>query len=191
MRFSAAIVFVLCTSSANAAFQPRPAAFASRAIVVTSKTTSLASTTTESSESAAASAPDAEQTRRTTKKDKRLTMMKSDKFHRKGFKEVRDSVEKLMETQFQSPLVKEFRSSNYMIEKDGVKVYLAKVRNSEGGNSDCFELLFSVAHTLLTGNVYSPFFLAQNRILVFAGASSAVLPWHMKLWITFPEKQYT
>lgn len=129
MRFSAAIVFVMCTSSANAAFQPRPPAFAPRP-VVPSKTTSLASTTTESSESssaaAAAAATDAEPTRRTTKKDKRLTMMKSDKFHRKGFKEVRDSVEKLMETQFQSPLVKEFRSSNYMIEKDGVKVYLAK-----------------------------------------------------------------
>lgn len=31
-----------------------------------------------------------------------------------------------MEQQFQSPIVKELRSSNFVIEKDGVKVYLAK-----------------------------------------------------------------
>lgn len=39
---------------------------------------------------------------------------------------MRSSVEKAMEDQFKSPLVDELKSNNYVIEKDGVKVYLAK-----------------------------------------------------------------
>jgi 4-hydroxy-3-methylbut-2-enyl diphosphate reductase len=62
----------------------------------------------------------------TSKKDGRLSFMKSDKFHRKGFKEVRAGVEETINGQFQSSLVDEFKASNYVIEKEGVKVYLAK-----------------------------------------------------------------
>jgi hypothetical protein len=63
------------------------------------------------------------------KKEDRLNFMKSDRFHRRGFKEVRDKVESAVQEQFQSSLVDNLKASNYVIEKDGVKVYLAKVRN--------------------------------------------------------------
>lgn len=61
------------------------------------------------------------------KKEDRLTFMKSDQFHRRGFKEVRDQVEAAIQEQYQSPLVNDMKTSNYIIERDGVKVYLAKV----------------------------------------------------------------
>lgn len=65
--------------------------------------------------------------RQATKKEKRLEYMKSDKFYRKGFKEVREAVENVMGSQFKSSTVDELKSSNYVMERDGVKVYLAKV----------------------------------------------------------------
>ena len=61
------------------------------------------------------------------KKEDRLKFMKSEQFHRRGFKEVRDQVESSIEQQYQSELVDDLKSNNYLIEKDGVKVYLAKV----------------------------------------------------------------
>lgn len=64
--------------------------------------------------------------RKPTKKEKRLEFMKETTFHRKGFKEVRDNVEKNMGEQFKSSLVDELKSNNYVIEKDGVRVHLAK-----------------------------------------------------------------
>lgn len=63
-----------------------------------------------------------------SKKDDRLRMMKSDQFYRRGFKEVRDDVEDVMEEQFKSTLVDEMKTSNYVVEREGVKVHLAKVR---------------------------------------------------------------
>ena len=54
--------------------------------------------------------------------------MKSDNFHRKGFKDAREGVEAAMNRQYQSEIVKTLKESNYLLEKDGVKVYLAKVR---------------------------------------------------------------
>jgi len=53
-------------------------------------------------------------------------MMKSDQFYRKGFKEVRDDVEDVMQDQFKSELVDDLKSSNYVVERDGVRVHLAK-----------------------------------------------------------------
>ena len=47
--------------------------------------------------------------RKPTKKEKRLQYMKTDTFHRKGFKEVRENVEKSMEEQFKSSLVDELK----------------------------------------------------------------------------------
>ena len=64
----------------------------------------------------------------TTKKEARLRMMKSKQFYRQGFKEVRENVEEVMESQFKSSIVDDLKSSNYVMERDGVKVYLAKVR---------------------------------------------------------------
>lgn len=61
-----------------------------------------------------------------TKKQQRLAYMKDESFHRMGFKEVRENVESTMETQFQSELVKEMKSNDFVLQKDGVKVHLAK-----------------------------------------------------------------
>ena len=47
-----------------------------------------------------------------TKKAKRLEFMKTPTFHRKGFKEVRENVEKNMGEQFKSDLVDELKSNN-------------------------------------------------------------------------------
>jgi hypothetical protein len=62
-----------------------------------------------------------------TKKAERLRFMKSDQFHRQGFKEVRNKVETTMGEQFESTLVKDLKASNYVVERDGVRVHLAKV----------------------------------------------------------------
>ena len=67
-----------------------------------------------------------EENKKVTKKEKRLEFMKTESFHRRGFKDVREGVEKSMEEQFKSQLVDELTSNDFVIEKDGVKVYLAK-----------------------------------------------------------------
>ena len=73
------------------------------------------------------SAVEKETAAKPSKKDERLRMMKSDKFFRQGFKEVREDVEKSMSGQFKSGIVDDLKASNYVMERDGVKVYLAKV----------------------------------------------------------------
>jgi hypothetical protein len=88
------------------------------------------SASTSSSSSAAAAAAQDEVTRK-SKKAERLRFMKSDQFHRQGFKEVREKVESTMGEQFESTLVKDLKSSNYVVERDGVRVHLAKVRQRE------------------------------------------------------------
>jgi len=52
--------------------------------------------------------------------------MKSEQFHRRGFKEVRDKVENTITDQYQSEVVDDLKASNYVIERDNVKVHLAK-----------------------------------------------------------------
>mmetsp|Transcript_8935 Transcript_8935/g.13028 ORF Transcript_8935/g.13028 Transcript_8935/m.13028 type:complete len:458 (-) Transcript_8935:179-1552(-) len=64
--------------------------------------------------------------RKPSKKEKRLQFMKDDRFYRKGFKDVRDDVENEMQERFKSDIVDELKGSQYVIEKDGVKVHLAK-----------------------------------------------------------------
>jgi len=81
------------------------------------RSVSLAMSTTEA---------EAPAERKPTKKEKRLQYMKTDTFHRRGFKDVREGVEDAMNKQFKSPLVDELRTNNFVIEKDGVKVHLAK-----------------------------------------------------------------
>ncbi len=68
----------------------------------------------------------AEENKKVTKKEKRREFMNSEAFHRRGFKDVRDGVEKSMEEQFKSQLVDELRSNDFVIERNGVKVHLAK-----------------------------------------------------------------
>jgi len=131
MRFTAATVLAIASANAASAFVQQPhqrhSSFAP-AFGVLGRTTAsrLAQSSTQVEDSAASAA----EAKATTKKEERLRMMKSDRFHRKGFKEARDKVEKDMEEQFQSSIVKDLRSSNFVMEKDGVKVYLAKVRKS-------------------------------------------------------------
>jgi len=60
------------------------------------------------------------------KKEARLAFMKNQQFHRRGFKEVRDKVEQDVQTQYNSDLVQELRDNKFVIDRDGVKVYLAK-----------------------------------------------------------------
>ena len=54
-------------------------------------------------------------------------MMKSPNFHRRGFKEVREGAEKRLEDEYMSDLVQDLKTNNFVMERDGVKVYLAKV----------------------------------------------------------------
>lgn len=128
MRFTFAVIAVALALETSSAFRPA-------VVVVSSRpSTALAST--------------AEEQRAPTKKEERLRMMKSERFHRKGFKEVRDVVEQNMQEQFQSSIVKDLRESNYLMEKDGVKVYLAKVRWSVAGLSrSCLGTPHSLVYT--------------------------------------------
>ena len=118
MRFSASVLLCLtATTGCSSAFAP--IAFRPKATALVSLQQSTASAETE--------VEAAENQRKATKKDERLRMMKSDQLHRMGFKEVRKEVEGRMQSEFQSQLVGELKSNNYVMERDGVKVYLAKV----------------------------------------------------------------
>ena len=108
MRFSSAVV--LCAVSVSG-FQP---------VAFTRHVAPLHMSAVSSEEKAA------------SKKEDRLRMMKSEQFHRRGFKEVREGVEKTMGEQFQSEIVDELKSKDYVLERDGVKVHLAKVRSDSG-----------------------------------------------------------
>jgi len=111
MKFSTNCLLAAVMASTATAFAP---------ITTPARATTLLKSTTEEAPAST------EETRPRRKKDERLRMMKSDQFHRKGFKEVREKVEDTMTGQFKSDLVEEFKESNYVIDKEGVKVYLAK-----------------------------------------------------------------
>ena len=120
-----AAYFMLAASST--AFQPlsyRPVSSQQlqqrNTFSISSSSSSLSMSTVEEEAQAAAAAP-------TTKKEARLRMMKSDQFYRQGFKDVRVNVEEVMENQFKSSIVDTLKTSNYVMEREGVKVYLAKV----------------------------------------------------------------
>jgi hypothetical protein len=150
MRFSKGVVVALLGLAATCqAFQPLVPKNSAGMIThqelrhpsrpVQDSTTSLQSTAEVESTEAAES-------RKPTKKDERLRMMKSDNFYRRGFAEVRQGVEEKMGQQFKSPVVDELRNSNFVIERDGVKVHLAKVctetkkQNTSSSLSCCVRL---------------------------------------------------
>ncbi|KAG7372568.1 E-4-hydroxy-3-methyl-but-2-enyl pyrophosphate reductase [Nitzschia inconspicua] len=120
MRFSSSTVSAFLASAAflSSPFSCQAFSPISQVSTTTKMKTSLFSTTEESKATSGMS----------KKKEDRLNFMKSDQFHRRGFKEVRSQVEQDIENQFQAKIVNELKESNYMIEnKDaGVKVYLAK-----------------------------------------------------------------
>ena len=117
MKFTVAALLAL-SATTTSAFQP----LSVPRYTTTTTSALFQSTTTETAET--------EETRNNSKKDDRLRMMKSGQFHRRGFKEVREEVETRMEGEYQSSLVKDMRGNQYTMEKDGVKVYLAKVCRS-------------------------------------------------------------
>ncbi len=119
MKFTSATLLVVAASApfGAQAFQP--------ATIRTLSSSLYSTSTTETQE---------QPTGMSKKKEDRLSFMKSDQFHRRGFKEVRNQVEASIQEQFQSPLVNDMKTSNYLIEKDGVKVYLAKVCSSRHGH---------------------------------------------------------
>jgi 4-hydroxy-3-methylbut-2-enyl diphosphate reductase len=120
MKFTTACSLWLAGSAR--AFQPvafAPPRSATGTIATATTTTTTATSTTALYSTAA-------DERRASKKDDRLRMMKSSQFHRQGFKEVRQDVEKTMEEQFKGKIVEDLRSNNFVMERDGVKVHLAK-----------------------------------------------------------------
>ena len=164
MRFSSAVV--LCAVSVSG-FQP---------VAFTRHVAPLHMSAVSSEEKAA------------SKKEDRLRMMKSEQFHRRGFKEVREGVEKTMGEQFQSEIVDELKSKDYVLERDGVKVHLAKVRidvccgdrrrnTSKHNTHPLAHKSHSHSHT--------------TRTLAFAGASSAPSPWRTRLWSTSRARRST
>jgi len=60
------------------------------------------------------------------KKARRRKIMESTSFYRRGFKEQRVGVEEMMAQEYESDLVKEFKSSNFLVERNNVSVHLAK-----------------------------------------------------------------
>mmetsp|Transcript_27865 Transcript_27865/g.39162 ORF Transcript_27865/g.39162 Transcript_27865/m.39162 type:complete len:458 (-) Transcript_27865:238-1611(-) len=61
-----------------------------------------------------------------TKKQERLRFMKNEQFHRRGFKEVRSGVENTMDAEYKSDIVDTMKANEYVLQRDGVKVHLAK-----------------------------------------------------------------
>jgi 4-hydroxy-3-methylbut-2-en-1-yl diphosphate reductase len=133
MKFTSTVVAVLAFANASNAFVPAS---------VLSKSKALLHPTCSHFMSSSVEEEIAEQ-RELTKKEKRLEYMRSDKFYRKGFKEVRETVENVMGSQFKSSTVDDLKASNYVMERDGVKVYLAKVCGElrSDGHNDILEFV--------------------------------------------------
>ena len=124
MKFSnSAVVLALLTANGGAfAFSPmhRPkASTTSTSLYSTAESGTTESGTTTTSQAVKSMSK---------KKEDRLNFMKSKRFHRRGFKEVRSQVEQDILTQYQGEIVNDLKTSNYMIDREdvGVKVYLAK-----------------------------------------------------------------
>ena len=126
MKFStAAVSLFLLGSNVCDAFSPASSVVGNVVVVSSSSSSSssaLYSTTESSSTPKTATAGGMSQ-----KKEDRLGFMKNPQYHRRGFKEQRNKVEEEMLGTYKADLVEDFKkTTNYMIEKDGVKMYLAK-----------------------------------------------------------------
>ncbi len=62
-----------------------------------------------------------------TKKQERRRIMATDSFHRMGFQDTREKAAETMKSEYQSELVADLKSNNFVMERDGVRVHLAKV----------------------------------------------------------------
>lgn len=120
MKFAKSTLLLLLSLSSSNAFvanKQSSLTFHSNINNNDSTTTLRMSTTVEESGAEA---------KKKTKKLRRMEIMKADNFFRRGFKEVRDEVEKSVQDQYGSSVVDEMKENNNVIEQDGVKVYLAK-----------------------------------------------------------------
>mmetsp|Transcript_45816 Transcript_45816/g.111725 ORF Transcript_45816/g.111725 Transcript_45816/m.111725 type:complete len:485 (-) Transcript_45816:2809-4263(-) len=136
MKFSQSVILAVLTATSSVhaftttpAQQHQPLAFVGTKTSPSTKraVSALHMSTTE--EEATASTEKQTAGGMSKKKGERLQFMKSDQFHRRGFKEVRDKVESDIEEQFNAKLVEDLKESNYVLDKTdevGVKVYLAK-----------------------------------------------------------------
>lgn len=111
-------------------------------------------------------------------------MMKSDNFYRRGFAEVRGDVEAKMGEQFKSEVVDELRTNDFVIERDGVKVYLAKVctKQLEREVAQASVVLPRVMRTLFRRYDFAH---PSYRISAFVGEWNDRLRWRTKLLIIF------
>ena len=113
MKLSIAAAVLLSTTAS--AFHSAPAAFrsVSRLSMSTSSSTEDQQTTSSYGKG--------------MKKQERRRIMASDSFHRMGFKDVRPQAAETMKKEYQSELVADMKTSNFVMERDGVRVHLAKV----------------------------------------------------------------
>ena len=183
MKFTVAALLAL-SATTTSAFQP----LSVPRYTTTTTSALFQSTTTETAET--------EETRNNSKKDDRLRMMKSGQFHRRGFKEVREEVETRMEGEYQSSLVKDMRGNQYTMEKDGVKVYLAKVCSGRMMYSwwfrpSGFVWIMYLCRTQTWIFMLIFLFFSFLRTLDSAGVSNDPLPWPTKPSITFRIAKFT
>ena len=117
MKFStAAVSLFLLGSNVCDAFSPA-------SIISPSSSSALFSTT----ETPKTPTPKKQAGGMSQKKEDRLGFMKNPQYHRRGFKDQRSQVEEEMVSTYKADLVEDLKATtNYMIEKDGVKMYLAK-----------------------------------------------------------------
>jgi len=112
MKFSqASLLFAVACISGATAFAP-----AQNKAFVAQSNTALFSATEDVTE----------KKKPVTKKNQRLKFMKNPQFFRNGFKEVREEVKQNMEESFESSIVQELKTNDFLLERDGVRVHLAK-----------------------------------------------------------------
>mmetsp|Transcript_24424 Transcript_24424/g.35027 ORF Transcript_24424/g.35027 Transcript_24424/m.35027 type:complete len:464 (+) Transcript_24424:178-1569(+) len=113
MKLSIAAAVLLSTTAS--AFHSAPTAFRS-----VSRLSMSTSSSTEDQQTSSSSYS------KGMKKQERRRIMASDSFHRMGFKEVRPQAAETMKKEYQSELVADMKTSNFVMERDGVRVHLAK-----------------------------------------------------------------
>jgi 4-hydroxy-3-methylbut-2-enyl diphosphate reductase len=131
MKLSIAAAFLLSTASNVSAFGPQVAFRVSSCSNNKAQEQLSMSTTTDDQKSTSSY-------NKGTKKQERRRIMASDSFHRMGFKDVREKASETMKQEYQSELVADLKSNNFVMERDGVRVHLAKVRCRRHMDRACF-----------------------------------------------------
>ena len=122
MKFSTGAFALFCLAMTTGDYGVTAFSPMSVPTTTASSSTSLFSSTTEQAPKPTPS------NKMSAKKADRLDFTRNPQYHRRGFKDVRPDVEAEMATTYKSELVESFKTkdANYMVEKQGVKIYLAK-----------------------------------------------------------------